>query len=181
MKWCIFLMSLLNVLFLSGQSHNLPQFPNDWFGLWQGNLEVYNHQNLSQNVPMTLECFPTDSSGVYTWWITYGTDTLTGKRSYSLKVIDNTKGHFIIDENNGILIDGYVMANKFISRFEVMGNQLTAIYERTDDKMIFEIIFNDTKEIKNTGNITSPTGEKIPEVKAFKLSGYQRAVLNQVH
>lgn len=180
MKWYIFLVSLLNVVFLSGQTYNLPKFPDDWFGVWKGNLEVYKHQKVVQNVPMTFECFPTDSSGLYSWWITYGTDTLKGKRSYTLKEIDTNNGHFMIDENNGILIDAYVFAHKFISCFQVMGNQLTAIYEITDDKLIFEIIVNDTKETNNSGNTTTTSGEKIPEVKAFKMSGYQRAVLNQI-
>jgi hypothetical protein len=178
LMFCLILIQITSNL--NGQHNTYPQFPKDWFGKWEGNLEVFRHQKVVQNVPMRFECLPTDSIDIYTWCITYGTDTLTGRRSYTLKAKDKTTGYYVIDENNGILIDGFVLAHKFFNRFEVMDNQLTATYERSDDLLIFEIMVNTINVLSSTGDTISTLGEKIPAVKSYTINGYQRAVLTRV-
>jgi hypothetical protein len=154
-------------------------FPDDWLGIWEGTLDIYKNQKIVQSVPMRLEHLKTDSSGVYIWAIIYGEDKVNGRRSYELKPKDISKGHYVVDEKNGILLDGYVFANKYISNFEVMGNQLTSIYERNGDYLIFEIIVNTTAPIQITGNVKTEGEETIPEVKSFQITGYQTATLKK--
>jgi hypothetical protein len=155
-------------------------FPDDWLGIWEGNLDIYKNQQIVQSVSMRLEHLASDSAGVYIWAITYGDDTVSGRRPYELKTKDVSKGHFIVDEKNGILIDGFVFGNKYISHFEVMGNQLTSIYERSGNHLIFEIIVNKTIPSSTTGNIKTDGNETIPEVKSFPVTGYQKAILNKM-
>jgi len=154
-------------------------FPDDWLGIWEGTLDIYKNQKIVQTVPMTLEHLKTDTSGVYIWAIIYGEDKVSGRRPYELKTKDVSKGHYIADEKNGILLDGYIFANKYISHFEVMGNQLTSIYERTGDSLIFEIIVNSSTPIQITGNVKAEGEETIPEVKSFPITGYQKATLKK--
>jgi hypothetical protein len=152
-------------------------FPDDWLGVWKGKLKIYSPKGLAQEVDMKIENLPTDTIDVYQWALIYGEDEVKGRRNYFLKVIDREKGHYVVDEKNGILIDAFLFNNKLISNFEVMNNQLTSIYDLTDDTMIFEIYVNKTTPISTTGNIESENGEKIPEVKSYPISGYQKAIL----
>jgi hypothetical protein len=71
------------------------------------------------------------------------------------------------------------LENKLISHFEVMGNQLTSIYERQEEKMVFEIIVNKSVPSLVSGNIKSEGQEDIPEVKSYPIIGYQKAVLSR--
>jgi hypothetical protein len=160
-------------------SNRQISFPEEWLGIWEGTLNIYNHQNILQSIPMTLENLRTDTTDIYQWVIIYGEDKIKGKRDYILKTKDKSKGHYVVDEKNGILLDAYVLENKLISHFEVMGNQLTSIYERQEEKMVFEIIVNKSVPSLVSGNIKSEGQEDIPEVKSYPIIGYQKAVLSR--
>lgn len=178
----LLLFSIVTISFAIGQkstSHQHKTFPDEWLGVWEGTLHIYNHQNILQSIPITLENLPTDSADIFQWVIIYGEDKIKGKRDYVLKTKDKSKGHYVIDENNGILIDAYVVENKLISHFEVMGNHLTSIYERKDDQMIFEIIVNKSFPVQVSGNIKAEGQEDIPEVKSYPIIGYQKAILSR--
>jgi hypothetical protein len=60
-----------------------------------------------------------------------------------------------------------------------MGNQLTSIYERQEDKMIFEIIVHKSVPSTVSGNIKAEGQEDIPEVKSYPIIGYQKAILSR--
>ena len=176
----IFFFSMVTISLAIGQnstSTQLKTFPDEWLGVWEGTLHIYNHQNILQSIPMSLENLRTDSADIFQWVIIYGEDKIKGKRDYILK--NKSKGHYVVDEKNGILLDAYVMENKLISHFEVMGNQLTSIYERQEDKMIFEIIVNKSVPATVSGNIKAKGQEDVPEVKSFPIIGYQKAILTK--
>jgi len=180
-SFVVFLM-IISVFTANGQeikSNQHRSFPDEWLGVWEGTLHIYKHQKILQSIPMSLENLRTDSADIFQWVIIYGEDKVNGKRDYILKTIDKAKGHYVVDEKNGILIDAYLFENKLISNFEVMGNQLTSIYERRDDQLIFEIIVNKSTPTQVSGNIKTDGKEDIPEVKSFPLIGYQKAVLTK--
>ena len=182
-RYLILFFSMVTTSLAIGQnstSVQLKTFPDEWLGVWEGTLHIYNHQNILQSIPMSLENLRTDSADIFQWVIIYGEDKIKGKRDYILKTKNKSKGHYVVDEKNGILLDAYVMENKLISHFEVMGNQLTSIYERTGDSLIFEIIVNSSTPIQITGNVKAEGEETIPEVKSFPITGYQKAVLKKV-
>ena len=88
-------------------SHSLINyvFPDDWLGNWLGDLRIYNSQGLKQTIPMSLELSKTDTIGKFNWAIIYGQDSTAQKRDYQLIEIDSSKGHYLIDEKNGIFLD----------------------------------------------------------------------------
>lgn len=181
-RFLILLFSMVTISHAIGQNSTSAQpktFPDEWLGVWEGTLHIYNHQNVLQSIPMSLENLRTDSADIFQWVIIYGEDKIKGKRDYILKTKDKSKGHYVVDEKNGILLDAYLLENKLISHFEVMGNQLTSIYERQEDKMIFEIIVNKSVPATVSGNIKAEGQEDIPEVKSFPIIGYQKAILTK--
>ena len=66
---------------------------------------------------MALESSITDVSGQYTWAIIYGADSIAVRRVYMLNEVDKSKGHYIIDEKNGKLLDTFLIDNELISVF----------------------------------------------------------------
>ncbi len=103
-------------------------FPDDWLGFWEGDLHIYDEMGLQQSLPMALDNSITGVKGQFTWAIIYGTDSIAGRRDYLLKEVDKNKGHYMVDEKNGILLDAYLIDNELVSVFEVMGNSLTSTY-----------------------------------------------------
>jgi hypothetical protein len=154
------------LLVLTGTLH-AQTFPDSYIGYWRGDLQIYKGSKVLQTVKFGLEVFPADS-GRYDWIITYG-DSGQDRRSYVLVPIDIAKGHWAIDEDNGIVIDMYVTGNKVTSLFSVMGNMIQISYWREGDELVMELFSYPEKEESKTGKGT----EESPDVKVWKFSGYQ--------
>lgn len=176
---------LLCILFFSCQSqkNRSPSrdnfdFPKDWMGNWKGEIQIYDHSGLKQSLHMGLNIHPTDTANVYTWIIQYGEDTINGKRDYLLRTINDTLGHYQIDERNSILIDAYHIDDRLLSEFEVLGNEIHSSYRLEEDKMIFEITVSQKSNVKSSGD-SVVKGDSIPEVLSFPITGLQKAVLEK--
>lgn len=144
------------------------KFPDAYVGYWKGSLNIYSGSAVKQTVTCMLEVLPADS-GRYDWIITYG-DSGEDRRHYTLVPIDTAKGHWAIDENNGIVIDMFATGNKMTSLFSVGGSAIQISYWlEGNDVMMMELFVYPEKEKSSTGNGT----EESPTVKVWKFSGYQ--------
>lgn len=170
---------------LSGQEENLRKFPDDWLGVWQGELEIYSGQTIVQKVPMKLEHLASDSADVYVWALIYGKDEEKGRRDYRLLPVDKSRGHWIIDEQNSILLDAYVYENQLISNFSIIdkdpqkNTNLISSYRLDGDYLVFEIMVFAGNPVRKSGE-TESSQENIPLVYAYPVRGYQRAVLKKM-
>lgn len=157
----------------------MPVFPDDWLGVWQGELHIYRGQEVVQTVPMRVDNLPTATVDVYTWALTYGEDTIAGKRDYVLRPVDKTKGFWETDEQNSIKLDGRIVGNAYVSVFTVEKNTLMSKMSIEEPgKMLFEIVVYEKDHSRVTGNSESDD-EKIPEVLSYKITGYQKAILQK--
>ena len=68
---------------------------------------------------MELRIQPSDSAHRFSWQIIYG-NANEDNRPYTLIAKDSSKGHWVIDEHNGIVLDQYWIAGKFCGAFTVM-------------------------------------------------------------
>ena len=158
----------LSLLFLATLC-TAQSFPANYVGHWKGQLDIYKGANKVQTVACALDITPADS-GRYDWVITYG-DSGQDRRPYLLIPIDTTKGHWGIDEQNGIVIDMYLTGNKVTSLFTVMGSAIQISYWLEGEDLMMELFSYPEKADSISGKGT----EESPEVKAFKFSGYQLA------
>lgn len=178
-----FMLSFVPVL--NGQGGSLNKFPDDWLGVWQGELEIYSGQNLLQKVPMKMEHLATDSNDVYVWALIYGQNEAMGRRDYRLLPVDKSRGHWMIDEQNSIILDAYVYENQLISNFSIIdkdpqkNTNLISSYRLEGDHMVFEIMVFGGTPARKSGE-TEANHEKIPQVYAHPVRGYQRAVLKKM-
>lgn len=156
------------------QDTNDGTFPDSYFGVYIGNLEAHTSKGIN-NYPMEFHLLPTDSIGVYNYTIVYGKSETRQERKYTLKEIDKSKGYFILDENNGILLDCKVIENKMFFLFEVMDSFLTTFITFNKDHLIFEIVVTNTKSKKSSGG----NNEDTPEVFSYPIGVVQKAILNK--
>jgi len=160
-------------------SNNDFQFPQDWLGNWEGTLTIYSSTGKQQELPMMLKNSATENDSIFNWVIVYGQDSLADERNYLLKVIHQPSNHYVVDEQNGIILDGWVFDNEFVSIFDVMGNQITTRYKRNGEYMDFDIIMNKIDIFQVSGD-TIINGENIPEVNSYRPLVSQKARLTKV-
>jgi hypothetical protein len=121
---------------------------------------------------MQLIVQPTDTANVYSWQIIYG-EKGQDNRPYLLKPVDTAKGHWQIDERNGIVIDQYFTGNRFTSAFTVQSTTIVDSYWREGKTLVAEFYSLTAKPVATTGGGT----EESPRVDSYAIKGYQKAVL----
>jgi hypothetical protein len=153
-------------------AQNEPQFPEDFYGVYKGNLEITNTQG-KQTIPMEFHLQPTDSVGTYEYVIVYITNGNRQERNYTLIEVDKAKGLYQVDENNGIVLDVKCIGSTLFSMFEVQGNILTTTERFYDNAMDFEITFAS----KQNANASKSADETQIDVVSYPITVLQKALL----
>jgi hypothetical protein len=151
---------------------NAPAFPHSFVGNWKGSLQWMVTGKPVQTFTMQLRVQPTDTAGVFTWQIIYG-DKEQDNRPYLLKPADPSKNHWVIDENNGIVLDNYVFGSCLTGAFTVMDNTILNSYCLEDGKLKVEFSSIKLSGKKTTGNGTDDS----PNVDTYRVASYQAGVL----
>ena len=148
-------------------------FPDGWAGQWKGNLEIMAPDGtIKQTVPMAITISKLAVPKKWQWQIIYNN---TDIRNYEIVEKDATKGHYVLDEKNNILIDVKVFGNKLFSNFEVEGMRIFDTHQLINNTIVFELNSSNTTEITASGDGTSA----IPTVKSFPQTAYQKAILQK--
>jgi hypothetical protein len=169
-----FFLIILSFFFLSSFSQ---KFPDEFIGNWQGDLLWYKQGNQQpQKIFMQLYISPIEKTINYTWHITYDKKS-ENKRPYVLKPVDTNKGHWIIDEMNGIILDQYFVGEKFCSAFSVSNTAIINCYWVENGKMVAEFLSYDNQAVNTTGG----SSDDIPSVKSYSIKSYQKAELIKVN
>lgn len=151
------------------------RFPEDWIGNWKGEISWSRFGNDTvRNFKMQLRIQPADSIGHYTWHIIYG-DSSKDRRPYVMKPVANSKGHWLLDERNGIFIDHYYFAGKLSCAFTVQNTTIINNCWREGEKLIVEFYALSAKPVSTTGLNT----EDSPIVNSYGVRSYQRAELRR--
>lgn len=151
-----------------------PPFPKSWQGNWQGTLNWYQTgKGQPQQVPMQLKIGPTDS-GAYTWNLVYG-EAGADSRPYLLLPKDSTGTHWVVDEQNGIILDQYFVGNRLTGAFTVEKTTIVNSYQLLGDSLVVEFHSISREPVATTGSGT----EESPTVMSYRIQGYQRAVLRR--
>ncbi len=156
------------------QDKPFPAFPRDFTGHWKGTLYWYPPGKPSKTVEMQLIIQPLDTPGCYQWQMVYGSPG-EDNRGYTLKPVDSTSGHWVVDENNGILLDGYWLGGRFTSIFSVQGSVITEVLWLENGALQIEFITHAEKTVRESGG----TDANIPAARSFPVRGYQRATLRR--
>ncbi|TYA53003.1 hypothetical protein [Formosa maritima] len=148
------------------------QFPQDFYGIYKGDLYIVNMRG-RQTIQMEFHLNKTDSIGKYQYMLVYIMNGERQERKYNLIEKDASKGEYIVDENNGILLDAKLIDNTMYSMFEVQDNILTTTERFYKEAMDFEItVTNKTQKV-----ITGTEVEDATEVVSYPVFAVQKAHL----
>ena len=150
------------------------QFPQDYLGKYEGTLHI-NSERGNQNIPMEFHLLATDSVGKYRYTLIYGAGERKQERAYTLIEKNKEKGEFVVDENNGIVLDDKVIENRMYALFEVNGTLLTTFITFHADHLIFEIIAAPIAQKR----LSYSENEPKTEVISYPVAAVQRAVLQK--
>lgn len=165
----------LLILLLSNNAH-AQRFPADFVGYWKGEINWYQQgKEESKTIPMQLRIRATDTIGQFTWQIIYG-DKDTDNRPYVLKPVDTTKGHWVVDERNGIFLDQFWIGNKLSGVFSVNGSTIFNSYWLENGQLYVEYASVPVKPLARTGDGTDSS----PFVDSYNIKSIQRGVLKRV-
>ncbi|BBN81691.1 hypothetical protein PA25_16760 [Pseudoalteromonas sp. A25] len=102
--------------------------PQGWTGYYKGECEAITpHKGTLYKFAMALEITDIDDENA-DWIMTYGEGSSQQVRNYTLKTINESFGHYAVDENNGIVIDQYLVGNEFINLFEIGSSKIQSTY-----------------------------------------------------
>ncbi len=151
-------------------------FPETWEGLWSGEVEIWGAGTQQDAFPMSLEIKPTDS--LWTYIITYehGRFPEPDVRQYSLLILEDSLGHYAIDEHNSIILDAYFMDDCLYSVFAGMGSQLQSRICRNGDELDYEITSFYGDPVRSTGDTIMGT-DTIPLIDSHQIFNVMKASL----
>ncbi len=150
-------------------------FPKDWVGNWKGELIwIRSGKTDTTRVTVQLRIHPADSINTYTWQIIYGSAG-EDNRPYLLKPVDPAKGHWVVDEKNGILLDQFLIGNRLCGAFTVQQSTIINQYWMEGDRLMIEFCSVGAKPIHSSGKGT----EESPAVNSYKVTSYQKAELRR--
>lgn len=96
-------------------------------------------------------------------------------RAYVLQAVDKTKGKWMIDEKNGILLEQFLYGNQLTGVFTVQDATIVNSYRVEQDQMTVEFTsFKLSPSLSSGGQ-----SEDIPPVESYTVYSYQRAVLKR--
>ena len=168
----IFILLLTLASYSTYAQNDSLQFPQDFYGIYKGDLQIVNSSG-RQTIQMEFHLNKTDSIGKYQYMLVYIMNGKRQDRKYNLLEKDATKGDYIVDENNGILLDAKLIDNTIYSMFEVQDSILTTTERFHKNSMDFEItVTNKTKKVT-----TGTEGEDVTEVISYPIFAVQKAHL----
>jgi hypothetical protein len=176
-----FFVSMKTLICLAVSFFFLPKvqaqsFPADFIGHWKGEIDWFQQGNaMPKKIQVQLVVRPVDTAGHFTWQIIYG-DKETDNRPYVLKPVDTAKGHWIIDERNGIVLDQFWLGNKLTGVFTVNPSTVFNSYWLEGNKLLVEFIMTTAKPSGRSGNGT----EESPHVDSYQVKSFQRGILSKV-
>ena len=167
---------LMVVLCCTGITGMTQDFPRSWEGKWNGEVAVWSSTGKQSSFPMSLEILPKDSVWTYTIFYGHGQLEQADIREYTLLVLDDSLGHYAVDEHNGILLDAYYMDDCLYSVFAGMGSQLQSRVCLEDDQLNYEISSFFEEPIRTSGDTIIDT-DTIPPIQSFEVYSLMRAQL----
>jgi hypothetical protein len=156
---------------LMAQETHASNFPTSFIGHWKGQLNWYPAGKAVQSVQMQLIIQALDSPGVYQFKMIYG-EADKDIRPYTLKSVDSAQGHWVVDEHNGILLDGFWRGQRFSSVFSVQGSVIIELMWIENGALQIEFLTHAEKPVRESGG----QGDS-PPARSFSVQGYQRATL----
>ena len=163
------------------------KFPDDWYGTYKGTMEWYIGSEKKADIPICIEILAGTDSNQIIWRTTYDSTTLIPvKNVKDYKIVRNDsieKGHYLMDEQNGIYLDMRLIDNTMYSCFDVVNEakakttRLVSIDKLVSKNILYHEVISYSEPDKKTGNEGASDGFT---VKSTEKVSTQKATLKRV-
>jgi hypothetical protein len=142
------------------------EFPKDWLGTYEGDMIVANINQASDTIAVTFECVEVIPDSVWSYTMIFHSERY-GVIEKNYNIIAKEKGNrrdFLLDENNGIVMELTYMDATFYGMYEVMETYYVTTFQHRKDGLFYDLF---AAPVKN-GKTSSTTGENPIEAQSFK-------------
>lgn len=144
-----------DTIFLHHDEAPKTNFPEDWIGVYEGEMEWYSNGRLNAKIPLRVEVYKVDSlENTWGWRSTYdSTEAVPYEvvKDYLVIQKDTSIEHkYVMDEQNGILLDMNLIDNTFYTSFEVASNRILSTNKLIHDKLYHELIMSPVTKNRET-------------------------------
>lgn len=151
-----------------------PALPASFVGTWDGSMKMYGGDGaLGQEVPMRIEVEAAEPGGAQPFRLIYGDPATSPVRDYQMVPVEGEKNHFLHDEQNGILLDTYLVGDTLYSQFEIGNVRIDSRFRVEGDTLISEM----TTFGVTASRDTRPSADDTTIVRSYPLRGVQIARL----
>jgi hypothetical protein len=164
-------------------------FPNDWLGSYKGIMFWHANNNKKAEIPIKIEILESGDSNTLIWRTTYeATKLYPVKNVKDYKIIRNDsleKGHYLMDEGNGIYLDLRLIDNSLYSCFDVAietkskTTRLVSIDKLLNKNVLYHEVISYPEPYKKTGKGNEGTSEEFT-VKSTEKISTQKATLRRI-
>lgn len=150
------------------------RFPDAWKGVWSGKCTNTGPGGKQTYAPVEMRLtIQPKANNDWSWKIEY-LGSMNQVRDYTLKPVDPARGHWLIDEHNGILLDNFAVSGSLLSEVFSVGNTLIyGKHELVDAKKLkVELVSFALDAPRKSGTAEFP-------VSSFKLQSVQDCPLSK--
>jgi len=168
---------LILILFAGSWVTALGQvnFPEDYIGQWEGNLEIFSGNKMIMEVKMSLLIDETSQKDTFRYNLIYqGAGQEPDVRNYLLIVEDRENGRYKIDEQNTVVLPMQLFGRKLVSSFVVEGSVVHFIYDLKEDAILVEVLSGPYEQATFTGEDLG-----IPQVGILNNQIFQTGLLKR--
>ena len=149
------------------------EFPEDWLGIYTGTLQMYRPGTERNLYPaeVILTIAETPDSNRWEWNSVYTSEGREPVEKKYFIVHPDTLGtnQFVMDEDNGILIDQHLYGNTFAGAYTVNDQFFTFSYTKIGEELLYELVVYNKKpkelltieEGFDVGNLEMVTVQKV--------------------
>ncbi len=128
-----------------------------WEGTFRGNCQNLRPGTGGQKLEFTIERQVAAIPGTdrYEWRSTYNGGAPGTGKNYQLAPVNPAKGHYQIDEGNGVRIDTYLSGDTFYAHFKVGNTQITSVERLKGNELIMELLSFEARELSPTASVST--------------------------
>lgn len=140
-------------------------------GVWEGNLEIQSpNQAKTTVVKVQMAYGKTSTPDVYMYKLVYDSQP---PRNYLLKPVDKKAGIWKVDEQNGVVLQSYLVGDTLINSFSVGNNLISTTTQREQQFLNWTLISLEINPQKSDVGMK----DAVSAVVSHKVLSIQRAKL----
>ena len=173
-RFSLFFIALFSSFVLSAQS-----FPEDWIGTYEGKMVIGFTDRPSDSVAVVFELQTIEKDSSWTYRMTY-TSSRYGVivKDYIIRRDGNNPANYLLDEQDGILIEMSLMNGCFYDLFEVMDQLYSTTMCMMNGTIRFDLYVSSHSTPLTTNSEVDEDGNSY-QVKSYKPIQHQTVLLTR--